>query len=110
MNTDHVTRGLTCEVLEAELTQAEVAVSPVVEEDGQRVAVFVQPGPANDAQILQGQIFELIQRHEHVTGHLPNGLQTGQSKAINQTAQRCFQCFTYIYLKPKPVISVTSGK
>lgn len=106
MNWDHARCGLTCEVLEAELTETEVAVSAVVEEDSQRVAVFVQPGAANDAQILQGQVFKLIQRHEHVSGHFTNGLQTGQSKAINQTAQRCFQCFRYIYLKVKPVISV----
>lgn len=107
MNVEHVTWGLTREVLEAELTETEVAVSAVVEEDSQRVAVFVQPGPANDAQILQGQIVELIQCHEHVSGHLPNGLQTGQSKAINPTAQRCFQCYRYICLKSKPVISVS---
>lgn len=53
----------TCEVLEAKLTETEVAVSAVVEEDGQGVAVFIQSGAADDAQILQGQILKLIQRH-----------------------------------------------
>lgn len=50
----------TCEVLKAKLTETEVAVSAVVEEDGQGIAVFIQSCAADDAQILQGQILKLI--------------------------------------------------
>lgn len=50
----------TCEVLKAKLTETEVAVSAVVEEDSQAIAVFIQPGAADDAKILQRQIFKLI--------------------------------------------------
>lgn len=64
-HTSHVTCGLvgsycTCEVLKAKLTETEVAISAVVEENSQSVAVFIQPGAADDAKILQGQIFKLI--------------------------------------------------
>lgn len=50
----------TCEVLKAKLTETEVAVSAIVEEYSQGVAVFIQPGAADDAKILQGQILKLV--------------------------------------------------
>lgn len=59
---------LTCEVAQAQLPQAVVPVSPVVEEDGQRVATLVQLGAADDPQVLQGQVVELVESYQHVAG------------------------------------------
>ena len=67
---------LTCEVAEAQLAEAVVAVTPVVEEDGEGVATLVQLGAPHDAQVLQRQVVELVQRHQDVAGHLPDGLGT----------------------------------
>lgn len=52
-----------------------VSVPPVVEEDGQRVAVLVQLGAPDDAQVLQRQVVELVESHQDVAGHLPDGLE-----------------------------------
>lgn len=67
--------GRTCEAAKAQLLQPVVAVPPVVEEDGERVAALVQRGASDDAQVLQRQVLELIQRHQDVAGHLSDGLQ-----------------------------------
>lgn len=64
----------TCEVAQAQLPQAVVAVPPVVEEDGQRVAALVQLGAPDDAQVLQRQVVKLVEGHQHVAGHLPDRL------------------------------------
>ncbi len=69
------TATLTCEVSEAQLLQAVVPVSPVVEEDGQRVASLVQFGASDDAQVLQRQLLELVESHQHVAGHFSDWLQ-----------------------------------
>lgn len=66
------------QVLEAELSEAEVSVSPVVEEDGQRVTSLVEFGSADNPQVLQGKIIKLVQRHQHVTRHLPDRLEERQ--------------------------------
>lgn len=66
--------ALTCEVAQAQLPQAVVAVPPVVEEDGQRVAALIQLGAADDPQVLQRQVVELVEGHQHVAGHLSDGL------------------------------------
>lgn len=50
----------TCEVLESELAESKVTIFAVVEEDGEGVAVLIQPRTTDDAQVLQGQIVELI--------------------------------------------------
>lgn len=42
----------TCEVPEAELAQSKMAVLAVVEEDGEGVAVLVEPRTTDDAQVL----------------------------------------------------------
>lgn len=52
-----------------------MAVSAVVEEDGEGVAIFVEPRTTDDAQVLKGEIVELIQSHQHVTCHLTDGLE-----------------------------------
>lgn len=73
-----------CEVLKAKLTEAKVSVSAVVEEDCQSISVFIQPGATDDAKILQGKIFKLIQCHEHIASHLTNGPKKRQvTAAIN---------------------------
>lgn len=64
----------TCQVLEAELSEAEGAISSVVEKDGQSVASFIQFSATDDPQVLQRKIVELIQSHQHVTRHLTDGL------------------------------------
>lgn len=69
---------LTCEVAEAQLLQAVVPVPPVVEEDGQRVASLVQFGASDDAQVLQRQMFELVEGHQDVTGHFSYRLHGGK--------------------------------
>lgn len=66
--------ALTCEVAQAQLPQAVVAVPPVVEEDGQRVAALVELGAADDPQVLQWQVVELVEGHQYVAGHLSDGL------------------------------------
>lgn len=73
----------TCEVLQAELTQAKVPVPPVIEEDCQRVAVLVQLGPTDDPQILQWQVVKLVQSHQHVARHFADRLQK-ERKEENQ--------------------------
>lgn len=65
---------LTCEVAQPQLSQAVVAVPPVVEEDGQRVAAVVQLGAPDDPQVLQRQVVELVEGHQHVAGHFSDGL------------------------------------
>lgn len=65
---------LTCEVAQAQLSQAVVAVPPVVEEDGQRVAAVVQLGAPDNPEVLQRQIVELVEGHQHVAGHFSDGL------------------------------------
>lgn len=65
---------LTCQVAQAQLSQAVVAVPPVVEEDGQRVAAVVQLGAPDDPEVLQRQIVELVEGHQHVAGHFSDGL------------------------------------
>ena len=60
---------LTCEVAQAELPQPVVAVPSVVEEDGQRVATLVQFGASDDPEVLQRQVVELVESHQHVAGH-----------------------------------------
>lgn len=65
---------LTRQVAEAQLPQAVEAVSPVVEEDGQSVAALVQLCASDDPQVLQRQVLELIQRHQHVARHFSYGL------------------------------------
>ncbi len=64
----------TCQVLEAELSKAEVSISSVVEKDGQGVASFIQFSASDDSQVLQRKIVELIQSHQHVTRHFTDGL------------------------------------
>lgn len=83
--------GLTCEVLQAELAQSERAAFAVVEEDGEGVAVFVEPCTTDDAQVLKRQIFELIQSHQHITRHLPDGLE----RKLNRKRNRYLSTFTY---------------
>lgn len=39
----------TCEVLETQLSQAKVAISAIIEEDGQGVTVLIQLGAPYDA-------------------------------------------------------------
>lgn len=60
---------LTCEVAQSELPQAVVPVPPVVEEDGQRVATLVQFGASDDPEVLQWQVVELVESHQHVAGY-----------------------------------------
>ena len=64
----------TCKVPQPQLSETKVSVSSVVEEDGERVAVLVQFGSPNDPEVLQGQVVKLVEGHEHVTSHLPDGL------------------------------------
>ena len=42
----------TCKVPQPQLSETEVSVSSVVEEDGERVAVLVQFGSPNDPEVL----------------------------------------------------------
>lgn len=75
---------LTCEVAEAQLPQAVVTIPSVIEEDGQSVAAFVQFGASHDAQILQWQVVELVQSHQHVAGHFSDRLRRNkESSGIN---------------------------
>lgn len=71
---------LTCEVLQAELTQAKVSVPPVIEEDCQRVAVLIQLGPANDPQVLQRQVVKLVKGDQYVARHFADRLQKGRRR------------------------------
>lgn len=93
--------GLTCEVLQAELAQSERAAFAVVEEDGEGVAVFVEPCTTDDAQVLKRQIFELIQSHQHITRHLPDGLE----RKLNRKRNRYLSTFTYVYFWAKLLLS-----
>lgn len=44
----------TCQVPQAKFPEPEVAILPVVEEYGQGVALLVELGATDDAQVLQG--------------------------------------------------------
>lgn len=79
---------LTCEVAQAQLAQAVVAVPPVVEEDGQRVAAVVQLGAADDPEVLQRQIVELVEGHQHVAGHFSDGLRGEKEDGVVTLKQR----------------------
>lgn len=72
--------SLTCKVPEAELAQSKMAVSAVVEEDGEGVAILVESRTTDDAQVLQRQVVELIQSHQNITCHLPDGLDEKKKK------------------------------
>lgn len=65
----------TCEVAQAQLPQAVVAVPSVVEEDGQRIAALIQRDASNDPQVLQRQVVKLVEGHQHIAGHFSDGLQ-----------------------------------
>lgn len=80
----------TCEVAQAQLPQAIVAVPSVVEEDSQRVATLVQCDASDDPQVLQRQVVELVERHQHVAGHFSDGLQN-QNREINLTSITAMQ-------------------
>lgn len=88
----------TCEVAQAQLPQAVVAVSSVVEEDGQRISTLVQCDASDDPQVLQRQVVELVERHQNVASHFSDGLQN-QNKEINLTSITAMQLSPTLALK-----------
>ena len=68
--------SLTCEVFQAQLAQAKVSITSVVEEDCKRVAVLIQLGSSDDPQVLQWQIVKLVQSHQHIACHFSDRLWT----------------------------------
>lgn len=87
---------LTCEVAQAELPQAVVSVPSVVEEDGQRIATLVEFGASDDPQVLQRQIVELVESHQHVAGHFSDWLH-GNKKKRSSCVSRLFNCVKMFY-------------
>jgi len=67
---------LACEIFKAQLPQAEVSISSVIEEDRKGVAVLVQLGSTNYPQVFQRQVIKLVQRHQHIARHFSDRLQT----------------------------------
>jgi len=96
---------LTCEVAQAQLPQAVVPVPPVVEEDGQRVAPLVQLGSPDDPQVLQRQVVELVESHQHVAGHFSDRLRDKKTEEwiLNMSLRLRF-------LLLRPVNMINNGK
>lgn len=58
-----VSQCLTCQVFQAELAKAGVAITSVIEKDGEGIAIFIQFSTADDPQVLQRQVVKLVQGH-----------------------------------------------
>lgn len=63
LSQQEVSERLTCQVLQAELAKAGVAIPSVIEEDCESVAIFIQFRSADDPQVLQRQVVKLVQGH-----------------------------------------------
>lgn len=72
----NLSQSLACEVAQAQLPQAEVSITSVVEKNSKGVPVLVELVSTDDPQVLQGQVVELVQSHQHVACHLSDRLQT----------------------------------
>lgn len=58
------------------MAQAKVSITSVVEEDCEGVAVLVEFGSSDDSQVLQREVVELVQCHQHIARHFTDGLWT----------------------------------
>lgn len=65
-NPPYLPTSLTCQVLQAKFPESKITILPVVKEYCQSVSVFIELGPTNNAQVLQGQVFKLIQSHQNI--------------------------------------------
>lgn len=99
MKNDRTRVGVhTCEVAQAQLPQAVVAIPSVVEEDGQRIATLVQRDASDDPQVLQWQVVKLVERHQHVASHFSDGLQN-QNREMNLTSIIAMQLIPMLTFK-----------
>ncbi len=73
-DTVKIVQSLTCEVFQTQLTQAKISITSVVEEDCKGVPVLVQLGSSDDPQVLQRQVVELVQGHQHIACHFSDWL------------------------------------
>lgn len=93
-------QSLTCEILQTQLPQAKVSVTSVVKKDCERVTVFVQFGPSDDPQVLQGQVVKLVQGHQHIPSHFSDRLRRQRwrrplecvLKHVNNMEKKSFVC------------------
>lgn len=102
--------GHTCEVLEAELAQSKMAVSAVVKEDGEGIAVLVEPCTTDDAQVLKRQIIKLIQSHQHITRHLPDGLEKKMREKKRHISMFTHNACFWSFYKRKSTFFLTNMK
>lgn len=65
-NPQHFQVSLTRQVPQPKFPESKVPILPVVKENGQSISLLVELGPTNDAQVLQGQVFKLVQSHQHI--------------------------------------------
>ena len=66
---------LTCQVGEPQVSQPGGAVLGVVEQDGEGEVFVVQRVPADDPQLVQGNVLHLVHADEDVACHLADGLE-----------------------------------
>lgn len=87
MNPPHFQVSLTRQVPQAKFPEPKVPILPVVKEYGQSVSLLIELGPTDDAQVLQGQVFKLVQSHQHVACDFSDRL-----KGRNETNTSAMVC------------------
>lgn len=65
-NPPYLQTSLTCQVLQAKFPESKITILSVVKKYCQSISVFIELGPTNDAQVLQWQVFKLIQSHQNI--------------------------------------------
>lgn len=65
-NPSHLQVSLTRQVLQSKFPESKVTILSVVEKYCQGIALFIEFGPTNDAQVLQRQVLKLIQSHQNI--------------------------------------------
>lgn len=77
--------SLTRQVLQAKFPESKVTILSVVKKYCQSISLFVEFGPTNDAQVLQWQIFKLIQSHQNIACDFSDRLKDNNETNTLQT-------------------------